>query len=255
MPLGRSRQLELGFRTWGGARPGAGRPRAGEHRIPHARRPTHAARHPLHVTLRVARGVESLRSRRTFRAIVQSFMQSSARSVAAPEFRLCHYSVQSNHVHLIVEAANSQALSRGMQSLGIRLARRVNRAQGRTGAFLADRYHARSLRTPLEVRNALRYVLANGRRHAVRSAARWAHGIDPFSSALWFDGFRGAPARTPPAYVLLARAEWAPLGASDPRAGPRGAPEVTEPRTFLLRTGWRRHGLIATGDAPRAAAR
>jgi REP element-mobilizing transposase RayT len=68
------------------------------------------------------------------------------------DFRVVEFSVQSNHVHLLVEAEGAASLTRGMNGLEVRLARRINRALGRSGAFFADRYHARSLRTPTEVR-------------------------------------------------------------------------------------------------------
>ncbi|MEL7305169.1 MAG: transposase, partial [Myxococcota bacterium] len=74
-------------------------------------------------------------------------------------------SVQGNHLHLVVEASNNEALSRGMQGLNIRLAKRVNRLFGRRGRLFSDRYHAHVLRTPREVQNAVRYLLNNGRKH------------------------------------------------------------------------------------------
>jgi hypothetical protein len=136
-------------------------------------------------------------------------------------FRVVHYSVQTNHVHLIVEAAGKDALARGMRGLAIRTALAVNRALGRRGALWAERYHARALATPRMVRNALVYVLANARKH-LRAVA----GLDPCSSAAWFDGYRTrAPLR----------------GVRAPTASPR---------TWLLRVGWRRHGLLSVDEPP-----
>jgi REP element-mobilizing transposase RayT len=79
--------------------------------------------------------------------------------------RLCHFSVQKDHLHLIVEAANREALARALQALAIRVARAINRVLGRKGKVFADRYHMRILRTPTEVKNALRYVLDNRWKH------------------------------------------------------------------------------------------
>src|SRR6185503_15528905 len=108
------------------------------------------------------------------------------------EFRLAHYSLQGNRAHLIVEARDRDALGRGMKSIGARLARAVNRAMGRSGPVLADRYHLRLLPTPREVRNALRYVLLNARRHAatIKAKIQNATGLDPASSARWFEGWK-----------------------------------------------------------------
>jgi len=76
-------------------------------------------------------------------------------------FRIVHFTVQSNRLHFLVEAEGCRQITRGMQGLGIRLAKAINRALGRKGRVWNDRYHARALRTPREVRNALVYVLAN----------------------------------------------------------------------------------------------
>jgi len=65
------------------------------------------------------------------------------------------FSVQRDHIHLLVEAPDGRALSRGLQGLAIRIAKGVNRILGRRGRVWADRFHARALRTPREVRNAL----------------------------------------------------------------------------------------------------
>ncbi|MCA1828240.1 MAG: hypothetical protein ABR567_22120, partial [Myxococcales bacterium] len=81
--------------------------------------------------------------------------------------RVVHYSVQGNHLHLIVEAADRVSLRRGMQGLMVRIARAVNRAAApRKGGVFADHYFARELRTPAEVRRAVRNVLDNRMLHA-----------------------------------------------------------------------------------------
>jgi REP element-mobilizing transposase RayT len=200
--------------------------------VPHRSRPAHAARHPLHVTVRVCRGLPSLRRRRERRVVF------GALAAAAERFgmRVVHFSVQSNHLHLIVEAADRRALANGMRGLGVRMARRLNRAWGRRGRVVEHRYHARALYTPREVRHALAYVLANARRHGIALA-----GLDPCSSAAWFEGWR---------------ASGAARGAAAARAGPAF---VARARTWLLAVGWRRHGRIATdvvpGEAPPREAR
>ncbi|MEW6073566.1 MAG: peptide MFS transporter [Planctomycetota bacterium] len=102
-------------------------------------------------------------------------------------FRLIHYSVLANHLHLIGEAQNRRALSRGMQGLAVRIAKGLNRHWGRRGKVFADRYHDHILRTPREVRSALAYVLRNAARHGVGGA-----GADPYSSGRWFDGWAGS---------------------------------------------------------------
>jgi len=178
------------------------------------------------VTLRLRPGLPSLRTRRFLRELRPSLRVACEREA----FRVVHYSVQRNHLHLLVEAAAKEALGRGMKAVSARVARAVHRAFGRAGAVLHGRYHLRILRTPREVRNALAYVLLNARKHWTqrRGEAPPVH-LDEASSGRWFEGWRiEPPAREPP---------------GDPR-------EVAGARTWLLITGWRRHGLIDPAEVP-----
>jgi hypothetical protein len=153
------------------------------------------------------------------------------------DFRVLHFSVQWDHVHLVVEASDKRALAAGVRGLVIRIARSVNTLVMRRGRFWADRWHGHDLTSPRAVRNALVYVLANFRKHTKTSLGR---GVDAFSSALRFDGFQGHPE-----------------GSALPRAGPKVhaalAPfiVVSRAKTWLASTGWRRAGLIRVDEAPR----
>jgi REP element-mobilizing transposase RayT len=170
-----ARQLRLDLKRWGGRRPGAGRKPKGERAgVPHQRRVALARRFPVHVTVRMQHSVYNLRSRRCFSILRAAFGAQNGRF----GFRLNQYSVQGNHLHLIVEANDKQSLSRGMQGLSIRVAKALNRLMQRRGRVLADRYHAHILRTPSEVRRALAYVLDNARRHFAARAL-----LDRYSSA------------------------------------------------------------------------
>lgn len=212
-------QLELPKRpTWGGARRNAGpRPAPGRRRPSHHRRPLHDTRCPAHATLRASSSLPSLRLAGIFPAI-----QLALRSSSTTTFRVLHFSVQRDHIHLLVEADAPAALPRGMQGLAIRVAKAINRTLRRRGKVWESRYHCRSLRTPREVRNALVYVLQNFRKHGES-----ASGFDPCSSARWFTGWQ-IPTRS--------RAD--------------GAPTVP-PRSWLAAVGWRRLGLLGLEEAPR----
>lgn len=211
------RQHELTFRTWGGARRGAGRKRSSSRsRVPHVARPGHDARTPVHVTLRLREGLPSLRSGLVRARVLRALGDGCERF----GFRLNQFSLQSNHVHLIVEAEDQRALTRGMKGIAVRVARTLNRLWKRSGSVFSERFHARPLRTPHEVRSVLVYVLQNARHHGLHLM-----GVDPYSSGPWFDGWRQG--------IVLA---------SD---GPG-----TRARTWLLREGWRRHGLIGIQESP-----
>jgi REP element-mobilizing transposase RayT len=217
----KNRQLALAFPCrWGGKRKKAGRKPKGERAgVSHRPRPSLGGSAPVHVTMRVVPGLRSLRDREVFPHV------RSALAAGAERFglRLVHFSVQANHIHLVVEGPDPEAVRRGLHGLTIRLARAINRALGKSGRVFADRYHARALGTPREVRNALVYVLGNGRKHAHERGIRWSgRQVDPCSSAPAFDGWRG-------------RIEV---------PGARLEAITVRPRTWLLRSGWRRHGLL-----------
>jgi putative transposase len=202
-------ELALKYRGRGGYRPGCGRPRSGRHAVPHRSRPRVAPRHPVHVTLRVRDEVWNLRSRRCFRALARGFAAGNDRL----GFRLVHFSVQGNHLHLIVEVVDEMALARGMQGLAIRMAKALNRVMERSGPVFRERYHAHVLRSPTEVARAVAYVLGNYFHHAASWGASISRThVDPYSSAAENDK------------------AWTGV---DP-------PLVVEPRTWLLRVGWER---------------
>src|SRR6185369_3720008 len=97
--------------------------------------------------------------------------------------RVVHFSVQGNHIHLLVEADDKRALSRAMRSLTIRIGRGLNTLMHSSGRVLAHRYHARALRTPTEVHRALGYVRHNFRKHAAERGEQLpAAFVDPYSS-------------------------------------------------------------------------
>jgi REP element-mobilizing transposase RayT len=186
--------------------------------VPHRARPAHAASYPLHITLRrVREGVPSLRMGRRFEA-----MEEAIRKAASAAFRIVHFSVQRDHAHLIVEAHDREALTRGMRGLAIRAALGINRALVRRGRVWEDRYHARELKTPREVRNAIAYVLLNRRKHDAGAA----RSVDRCSSGPWFSGWS----------ARIRNAD--------------GPSPVGMPRTWLASIGWRRAGLISLDERP-----
>jgi REP element-mobilizing transposase RayT len=162
--------------------------------------------------------------------LVRELERSFAAACERGRFRLVHYSIQADHVHLIVEAEGKRELACGMKSIAARVARAANRIFARCGPVLADRYHLHVLRTPREVRNALAYVLLNARRHLAKAgrSVRGAARIDPASSGAWFAGWiRGV--------LTPQRSEPCP---------------VAEPCSWLLRVGWLRNGLIDPLEVP-----
>ena len=203
-------QLSLPCRGRGGFRPGAGRPRGT--RVSHHGRESIARPAPLHVVWRTRKDVRNLRGKALFRQIKESLRRCHLKR----GFQITHFSVLGNHVHALVEADQAALLSRGMQGLGVSMAKRINRTSARRGAVFEDRFFSRELRTPSEVANAIDYVLRNHERHLARQGAEAIHPVDPCSSA----------------------------------AVHHGPPLVAPPRTWLLRIGWRRTRHRDSARAP-----
>jgi REP element-mobilizing transposase RayT len=148
-------------------------------------------------------------------------------------FRIIEFNVLGNHLHLICESRGKDGLARGMQGFAVRCARRLNGALKRRGKLFGERYHARALKTPTEVRHALRYVLLNRKHHAAEKAFG-AYWIDPYSSAAWFDGW---------VQPIRAHAGWK-------RALVDMANPTAKATTWLLTTGWERLGLLRFDERP-----
>jgi REP element-mobilizing transposase RayT len=174
------------------------------------------------VSQRVLPDLPSLRRRHLFEVLWRSF------TLACDRFggRLIHFSVQSNHLHLLVEAEDQRGLARFMSGLKIRIARAVNKRLGRTGKVFSDRYHARAIRNPTQARNSLAYVLGNDLRHSGRRAG----AFDLFSSAPLFEGWAEGRVCWPRPLV--------------------GAPPCVPARSWALTKGWQLAGPISLTNVP-----
>jgi putative transposase len=176
--------------------------------MPHDTRAKVDPRYPLQVTIRAAPGLPSLRSAQVFGALRRAIRRASV-----DRFRVIHFSIQQDHGHFIVEGDEARRARGGMHGLAIRLALAVNRALGRKGQVVGDRYHVRPLKSPRQMRTSMVYVLLNFRKH-LRAPA----GIDPRSSGPHFSGWHQGPVVT---------------------TGP--AATVT-PTTWMAAIGWQRAG-------------
>jgi putative transposase len=229
-------QQEL-FRR-GGKRKGAGRkpkgPRAGSS---HKARPAIKPQHALHVVLRMVREVGNMRKRSLYKAMRDATITAALRE----RIRIVHVSIQRDHVHLLVEAENKQALGRGMQGFLISAARHINTTLGdgvrrRRGSVFADRYHLEVITSPKQARNTLAYVLCNFRKHGEDQqglASTWL--VDPFSSGISF-----------PDWAELADKDlmWPIRETYDPLV-------VRRPASWLLQEGWKLGGpAISAREVP-----
>ncbi|HEX6589068.1 MAG TPA: transposase, partial [Longimicrobiales bacterium] len=270
----------------GGRREGAGRkPKGARAGAPHKKRPTLKRWQPVHVVLRVVEDVGSLRKRHMYKALREATISVARRELndlRDGAFRIVHLSIQRHHVHLLVEADHKLALSRGMQAFQISAAKHLNRAVSivrirraspdalraagasgaanglraysvtgakrllrelrelrRRGTVFPDRFHQEIISTPKQARHALAYVLNNWRKHREDRwdfAAQWS--VDPYSTGSHFDGWKE---REDAVVLWRLRETYQPM-------------VVYLARTWLLREGWRKHGLIRVDEVPGARA-
>jgi putative transposase len=244
----RKRHVQQELFRHGGKRKGAGRPPKGKRAgSPHKKRPTLVGRYPVHVVLRVDPVVGSLRKRFMYRALREATIAVALRELAYDEvkgaFRIIHISIQRTHVHLLVEADNKRALSRGMQSFQISAARHINHAysvkmklsERRKGAVFPDRFHQEIIKTPTQARRALAYVINNWRKHQEdrpEHTRNW--NVDPFSTGVLFSGWKE---REDAQLLWKWRETYRPM-------------VVYFPKTWLLSEGWRKAGLISFYEVP-----
>ena len=190
---------------------------------------------PEHVVCRVEDDVRTLRTRQIYQAVRKALVTTFARD----GFHIVHVSIQDSHLHLLIEAAERMVLARGMQSFQIAAAKYINAAvskqhgKRRRGRVFRDRYFRQTIGSRRQARHALAYVLNNWRKHKEQRAAfarEWR--VDPFSTAVSFDGWQGGAPAFPDSYEPL---------------------PVWRPKSWLLSAGWKIYGLIPTGEVPGGA--
>ena len=248
-------KLDKNGQRRGGARPGSGRkPKDGVKRSrrsePHKPRALGKPRFPRHAVLRVLPIIGSLRKRHLYAALRIATIAVAMRELAYDDvngaFRIVHISIQATHIHMLVEAHNKLAMSRGMQSFMISAAKQINRAyseklglaQRRRGRVFADRYHQEIIETPRQARHALSYVLNNWRKHREdQRPGTESWNVDPFSTGLHFMGWREREE---------AVVHWRGPDTYEPLV-------VYFPKTWLLSAGWRKAGTISFFEVPSAA--
>src|SRR5262245_36908693 len=197
-----------------------GRKKSPNSGVPHLTREEITPHVPAHITKNLMEGLPPLRQ--DVRAVIHQVLREMREQWdAGPEhwFHVVHFAILDKHIHLIVEGSDRATLSNGLNSLFARMAKALNKLWGRSGTVSADRFHEHLLRTPREVRNAIRYVFANARKHGIFLRK---DRPDPFSSGMWFDGWKS--------YVYDG---W--MGLEGP---------VAKARSWLLSKGWRRYGLL-----------
>lgn len=191
----------------------------------------------LHVVLRARPEIGSLRRPMIYNAFREATVWAARRG----RIRIVQLTLQRTHVHLLVEADSKELLAKGLLGFQVAVARNVNRVLGiagarRRGKVFADRYHLVVITSPTQARRVLAYVMNNWRRHAEDRAERRTWMTDVYSSGRSFTGWR--------------ELAWQRV---TPEVPSFGALVVVEPRSWLLRDGWKLAGEISAYDVPRGA--
>lgn len=157
------KQLNLKVNTWGGKRKGSGKKRIHSKGVTHRKREKVTRHTPTHINMKYKASIKN----KDFLQILKRAILNSRRK----GLRIIHYSVQSNHVHFIIEADTNKKLESGMRSLTVTIVKGINK-----GKVQLQRFHLHVLRSLRETRNAVRYVCYNELKHTGR------RNIDAYSS-------------------------------------------------------------------------
>lgn len=150
----KNKQLKLNIYkgSWGGRRPGSGRKRLHSKGVAHRTRELVTKRTPLHINFKFK---TLIRNKHCLKLLKKAIINARSHGL-----RILHFSLESNHVHLIIEALDNQTLTKGMRSLTVTFSKGV--AKGR---IQIERYHLHILKTLKETKNAIHYVLFNHQKH------------------------------------------------------------------------------------------
>src|SRR5690606_29712838 len=113
----RTKQLKLNLYkgSWGGRRPGSGRKRLHSKGVAHRKREKVNERLPLHINFKFNKHIKN---KMCLKLLKKAIMNDRSHGL-----RIVHFSLQSNHIHLIVECGSNQTLTKGMRSLTVTFAK------------------------------------------------------------------------------------------------------------------------------------
>lgn len=197
---------------WGGKRRNAGRKNKTS-TVNHMKREKVDPKYPMHITMKMKKGIVSLRGPKMCAVLKRSLGKAKKRGL-----NVIHYALEDNHLHVFAESESNCSLRSGLTSFGSSFGKAARRLTGGRGAVFAGRYHMRVLKTPRQTKNALAYVLLNHSKH--QGAKPY---VDNKSSAVFFGDWRA---------LLGDRYR---IDESPPRPD-----YLTDAQSWLGRVGWRR---------------
>lgn len=151
----------------GGRRPGSGRKRIHSKGVAHRSREKVTTRTPVHINFKYR---TPIKNKQCLKLLKKAIVNARSHGL-----RIIHFSLQSNHIHLLIESESNEILTRGMRSLTVTIAKGL-----KAGRVQLERYHLHVLRTIREAKNAAQYVLFNQQKHERGTYSK----VDRYSSLL-----------------------------------------------------------------------
>lgn len=152
---------------------GAGRPRIHDPGISHRKRPCLKKPSSLHLTIKVKRIKAEMKNRTVLILLKRAILNARKQGL-----RIIHFSLEYDHVHLLVEAADNLVLGKGMQAFGVTLSKAINRLKKLNGEVYKHRYHFRKITSTRELKVVMNYIFSNGMKHkTAKSPANFFNSI------------------------------------------------------------------------------
>lgn len=151
-----------------------GRPAIHDRGIRHIERPRFNRPRSFHLTIKVKSNKADIQNKKILKALHHAIFRGRLKGL-----KIVHYTLEFNHVHLLVEASCNRVMHSGMQALGISLAKAINRFKSLKGSVYKHRYHYRQISSPRDLKNVLHYIFHNGIKHK-----RTRHVLDLYNSCL-----------------------------------------------------------------------
>ena len=140
--------------------------------IRHRARPEILRTTSLHLTVKILKEKSRLRTKPLLQILKRAIQKARAQGL-----RIHHYTLEHDHVHLIVEAQNNLELGKGMQAFGVCFAKGINKFKAFKGTAYKHRYHLRKINSARDLKTVMRYVFNNSKKH--RNSLTMVH---PFNS-------------------------------------------------------------------------
>ncbi len=153
-------------------RKGAGRPALHDPGIRHTNRPHIKKPASLHLTIKVKKKKAEIKNKSVLKILKRAILNARKQGL-----RVIHFSLEYDHVHLLIEADNNLILGKGMQAFGVTLSKAINRLKKLKGGVYKHRYHFRQISSTRELKIVMNYIFTNGLKHGTAKSI-----LNPFNS-------------------------------------------------------------------------